>query len=33
MLGYRERNSFGFEDLIIPESKQYENTETVGYSK
>ena len=32
-MGYRELNSFGFEGLITPESKQWENTQTVGYSK
>ena len=32
-LGYRECNSFGFEGLITPVSKQWENTQMVGYSK
>ena len=32
-LCYGERNSFGFEGLITPESKQWENTRTVSYSK
>ena len=32
-LSNRECNSFGFEGLVIPESKQWENTQTVGFSK
>ena len=32
-LGCREHNSFGFESLIIPKSKQWQNTQRVDYSK
>ena len=32
-LGYGECNSFGFQGLITPESKQYGKTQTGGCSK